>query len=376
MIVNTKYERYQRQIRLTEFGEVAQQKLLQAKVLVIGAGGLGCPALQYLAAAGVGTIGIVDYDVVDLSNLQRQILYTVDDIGKSKAKTAVGKLKLLNPEIHYVSYPLKFTKGNALQVVSDYDVVIDGTDNFSTRYLVNDACVLLKKPLIYGAVLRFEGQVGVFNFAVNESDQKTNYRDLFPMPPDANATVSCNEAGVLGVVTGIIGTMQATEAIKIITGVGKPLCNKIMSYHVFNNTFYEIEISPNKKARALIPKTAVDFLNFDYEWFCGLHPSANEITVEAFDDLLARKKINIFDVREKMELPAVDEFVFTQITQHDLEENMATLFTEDTIVVFCQTGKRSLKAVEMLKEKMAGHNIVSLAGGIVAWKKHHQKASY
>ena len=231
------YNRYQRQIQLKEIGQLGQEKITHAKVLMIGAGGLGCPALQYLAAAGVGTIGIVDFDVIEMSNLQRQILYTVDDIGQSKAITAAKKLSLLNPEIIIDVYNVQITNNNALEILENYDIIIDGSDNFATRYLINDACVLLDKPLIYGAVLRFEGQIGVFNLADETTNSKTNYRDLFPKPPDLDSSISCNDVGVLGVIPGIIGTMQATEALKIITGIGKSLTNKIISYNALENTF-------------------------------------------------------------------------------------------------------------------------------------------
>jgi len=262
--MNTKnsFNRYQRQIQLKEIGSVGQNKITQAKVLIIGAGGLGCPALQYLAAAGVGTIGIVDFDVVELSNLQRQILYTVDDIGQSKATTAAKKLEALNPEIKIESYNVQITNKNALDILENYDLIIDGSDNFATRYLINDACVLLDKSLVYGAVLRFEGQIGVFNLVDKDTNSKTNYRDLFPKPPDLDSAISCNDLGVLGVIPGIIGTMQATEALKIITGIGKPLVNKIISYNALENTFYDFEIVANANSSIDYPKSKTSFLNY------------------------------------------------------------------------------------------------------------------
>src|SRR6266496_5267611 len=205
--MNVQYERYQRQILLKEFGEAGQQKLQQAKVLVIGAGGLGCPALQYLAAAGVGTIGIVDNDVVTLTNLHRQILYSTDDIGYPKTERATFKLHQLNSDITITPYNFRLTNKNALNIISDYETIIDGTDNFSTRYMINDACVLMNKPLVYGAISQFEGQVAIFNFRRNENDETVNYRDLFPNPPKEDEILNCEEAGVLGVLPGIVGTM-------------------------------------------------------------------------------------------------------------------------------------------------------------------------
>ncbi|HEY5370093.1 MAG TPA: molybdopterin-synthase adenylyltransferase MoeB [Hanamia sp.] len=370
MISSNKYQRYQRQILLDEFGTAAQEKLFQSKVLVVGAGGLGCPALQYLAAAGVGTIGIIDFDIVELSNLQRQTLYSVNDIGNPKAQIAADKLKAFNPEILFHVHNIKLDSKNALELINDYDVVIDGTDNFATRYLVNDACVLLNKPLVYGSVLRFEGQVGVFNLAEKNTNIKTNYRELFPFPPDPTSAPSCNEAGVLGVLPGIIGTMQANEAIKIITGIGKPLCNTIISYNALTNLFYEFLISPAKEINSSIPKNEEEFKNFNYEWFCGTNQELHEITPAEFDILRTQEKIDIIDVRETDELPKVDEFLFTQIPLSKFEEAMKNISTENKIVVFCQTGKRSQAAMKMLNEKFPAGSLFNLKGGIEAWKKY------
>ena len=375
MIPSNKYERYHRQIMLDEFGADSQENLNQAKVLVVGAGGLGCPALQYLAAAGVGTIGIVDFDFIELTNLQRQTLYSVDDIGKPKAKTAAEKLNAFNPEIQINFYNIKLCSKNTLELLSEYDLVIDGTDNFATRYLVNDACVILNKPLVYGAVLRFEGQIGVFNLADPETTTKTNYRDLFPEPPDPATVLSCSEAGVLGVMPGIIGTMQAAEAIKIITGIGRPLCNTIISYNVLNNLFYEFTITPSKKINSLIPKDEESFRNFDYEWFCGFRQEIHEITSPEFDALRIQEKINIIDVRELGELPEVDEFTFTQIPLSKFKEALENISIENKVVVFCQIGKRSLTAVNLLNEKFPECAAFSLKGGIEGWKKYQYNKS-
>ncbi|HET7118402.1 MAG TPA: molybdopterin-synthase adenylyltransferase MoeB [Hanamia sp.] len=373
MIPSNKYQRYQRQTVLKEFGTVAQEKLFQAKVLVVGAGGLGCPALQYLAAAGVGTIGIVDFDSVELTNLQRQTLYSVEDIGKPKAQTAADKLKVFNPDIVFHIYNIQLDSKNALEIMNEYDVVTDGTDNFATRYLVNDGCVLLNKPLVYGAVLRFEGQVGVLNMEDKDTNIKTNYRDLFPVPPDPASAPSCNEAGVLGVLPGIIGTLQATEAIKIITGIGKPLCNTIVSYNALTNLFYEFMVSPAKDINSSFPKNEEEFRNFNYEWFCGAHEELYEITPAEFDTLRSQEKIDVIDVREIDELPVVDEFLFTQIPLSKFEDAMKDVSTKNKIIVFCQTGKRSLTAVKMLTEKYPECVAYSLKGGVEAWKKYFHK---
>ncbi len=245
------YERYHRQIILPEFGEEGQQKLFLAKVLVIGAGGLGCPALQYLTAAGIGTIGIVDDDTVALNNLHRQVLYSVNDIGLSKAERATKILQQLNPEIKIVAYNERLHNQNALTLFDEYDIIIDGTDNFSTRYMINDACVLLNKPLVYGAISQFEGQVSVFK---NGKEDDVNYRDIFPDPPKEGEVLNCAEAGVLGVLPGIIGTMMANETIKLITGIGEPLVNQLFTYNALNNQVYQLSLSSRRETRSLIPK--------------------------------------------------------------------------------------------------------------------------
>ena len=362
------YKRYQRQIQLKEIGLVGQEKMGQAKVLVIGAGGLGCPALQYLAAAGVGTIGIVDFDVVELSNLQRQILYNVGDIGQSKAITTAKKLEALNPEIKIETYNLQITNKNALEILENYDIIIDGSDNFATRYLINDACVILDKPLVYGAVLRFEGQIGVFNLEDATTHIKTNYRDLFPKPPDSATAISCNEVGVLGVIPGIIGTMQATEALKIITGVGKPLANKIISYNALENSFYDFEIIANSNQSIDFPKNKKDFLDYNYEWNCNSNSVVESLSAEEFDRLRTKEEITIIDVREKGELPEVDEFPFTLIPLSEFENLIETIPNENKIVVFCKSGQRSAKAIKIIKEKYPNCQAFSLKGGIDEWK--------
>jgi adenylyltransferase/sulfurtransferase len=372
--MNLDNNRYQRQIQLKEIGQPGQDKISQAKVLIIGAGGLGCSALLYLAAAGVGTIGVIDFDVVEMSNLQRQILYTVDDIGQSKAITAAKKLEVLNPDIKIESYNFQITNKNALEILENYDIIIDGSDNFATRYLINDACLLLDKPLVYGAVLRFEGQIGVFNLADERTNSKTNYRDLFPKPPDSGSAISCNEVGVLGVIPGIIGTMQATEALKIITCVGKPLANKIISYNALENSFYDFEISSNANQIVDFPKSRTAFLDYNYEWNCNSNLNIETLSVEEFDILRKQEKITIIDVREKGELPVVDEFPFTLIPLSEFENVISTISQENKIVVFCKSGQRSAKAVKILKEKFPNCIAYSLAGGIDTWKNSNYKS--
>ena len=371
------YERYQRQIILPEFGEEGQQKLLRAKVLVIGAGGLSCPVLQYLTAAGTGTIGIVDDDVVALNNLHRQVLYSVGDIGSSKAERARHILHQLNPEIKILPYNERLTVQNALILFDEFDIIIDGTDNFSTRYMINDACVLMNKPLVYGAISQFEGQVSVFNFRQTENDEAVNYRDIFPDPPKEGEVLNCAEAGVLGALPGIIGTMMANETIKLITGIGEPLANQLLTYNALNNQVYQLTLSARKETRSLIPENEAAFLQMDYVWLCSsqiTHPIAigSEIDADTFNGLIANGNVDVIDVREPDEMPVANEFSNIKIPLAQLSKN-TPLIKSDTIVAFCQSGNRSLQAVKILSGIFGeGKKVYSLRGGILEWKKQKQ----
>ena len=369
---NITYERYQRQIILKGFGLAGQQKLLQAKVLVIGAGGLGCPALQYLAGTGIGCIGIVDDDMVSLTNLHRQVLYAVHDIGQSKAIKAKEKLQQLNPEINIIAYKERLTTQNALAIIGGFDIVIDGTDNFASRYLINDACVLMKKPLVYGAVSQFEGQVAVFNYQNNDDTATVNYRDLFPHPPKDDEVLNCAEAGVLGVLPGIIGTMQASEAIKLITGIGKPLINLLLTYNVLNNSMFELSISSNAEKISLIPNNENDFKLMDYEWLCSSANKEYEIDGATFNNFLLEKNIAFIDVRELDELPLITAFNHTQTPLSQFIKNIPAI-ENGTIILFCQSGKRSRQAVQILLDAVGNSKkIFSLKGGIINWLKAYQ----
>ncbi|MEO7768068.1 MAG: HesA/MoeB/ThiF family protein [Ferruginibacter sp.] len=371
---NESYERYQRQVILKEFGEAGQQKLLHSKVLVIGAGGLGCATLQYLAAAGVGNIGIVDDDVVSITNLHRQVLYDTLDIGFSKADKATHRLVRMNPDIHVTAHNNRLTTQNALDIITLYDVVIDATDNFASRYLINDACVLLNKPLVYGAVSQFEGQVAVFNCSDSNGRRSVNYRDLFPNPPTEGEVLNCAEAGVLGVLPGIIGTMQANETIKLITGMGKLLINSILTYNALNNQLYEIAIPERAEGRLLIPSTMEAFKQMDYEWLCSSGNHQFEIDAAGFDDLLLTGSAEIIDVRETHELPLLTEFDYQQIPLSQLKDKMATI-QSDTVILFCQSGKRSLQAAQWLFDNFGeSKKIFSLQGGIIHWLNHRSTA--
>ena len=360
------YERYHRQIILKDFGETGQQKLLAAKVLVVGAGGLGCPALQYLTAAGVGTIGIVDHDVVSLSNLHRQTLYSVDDIGKFKAERAATQLRRLNPDINIECHNERLTARNAAGIIDSYDYILDGSDNFPTRYLVNDACVLLDKVLIYGAINQYEGQVAVFNCKAFAGETPVNYRDLFPESPAQDEVPNCEEAGVLGVVPGIIGSMMANEIIKLITGIGEPLINRLLTFDVRNNRLHEFELTKRSGTRAMIPEDLSALQNSDYDWSCP-PLSGFEIGVDQLEKMLQTEDITVIDVRENLEQPRIDQFEHIEIPLSRLQDAARELKT-NTIVLFCQSGKRSRQGAQLLDKIFGGSKaIYSLRGGITAW---------
>jgi molybdopterin/thiamine biosynthesis adenylyltransferase/rhodanese-related sulfurtransferase len=343
-------DRYSRHLLLKGFGEVAQSKLTKARVLVVGAGGLGCPALQYLAAAGVGEIGIVDDDIISLSNLQRQVLYQTEDVGQKKASVAARKLLALNPEIRVVPYLFRVDTSNTLELFSAYDIIVDGTDNFATRYLINDACVLLNKPLVFAAVFQYEGQLAVFNL------------------PDENAedAPDCNEAGVLGVLPGTMGVMQATEVIKLITGVGRPLINKLLIYQSLDAESYTVSLRPGENNAALGPQTPEAFSSTNYEWFCNGTPKMiAELEPEAFEAFAELADVKVVDVREYGEYPRA-KFEHTQIPLSKLLHDVPA-FDETRILVFCQSGKRSMQAAALIKESLKPHQeVYSLKGGILA----------
>lgn len=365
-------ERYQRQMALKELGQPGQQKLLAAKVLVIGAGGLGCPVLQYLAAAGVGTLGIVDFDVVSLSNLHRQVLYGMADIGKPKVKQAAIRLQEVNPDVAVHVYHERLTNQNALGLFSAYDVIVDTSDNFTTRYLVNDACVLMQKPLVYGAISRFEGQVAVFNYTTDGIERAVHYRDLFPVPPQEGEVANCAEAGVLGVLAGIIGGLQAAQAIKIITGIGRILAGRVQTYSLLTDEWFDWELKPAQEAMALMPADGAAFLEMDYDWQCGIK-GFQEINVVAFNGLLSQNGIVALDVREDGELPAVTEFPHLRAPLSQLSEGLPPL-ESDIVLVFCQSGKRSRQAAQILAAAYPLKRLYSLEGGIINWKEHIQFA--
>jgi molybdopterin/thiamine biosynthesis adenylyltransferase/rhodanese-related sulfurtransferase len=348
--------RYQRHIQLKEIGIEGQEKIRRAKILVVGAGGLGCPALQYLTAAGIGTLGIMDPDVVSISNLQRQILFTESDLGSNKALSAKKQLQKLNSEVSIQAFHHALTPENAAAILSEFDLVIDGTDNFFTRYLLNDQCILLNKVMVYGALFKFEGQVSVFNYKNGPS-----YRCLFPTPPERGAIPNCSEIGVLGVVPGIIGVYQATEALKVILDLGDILSGKLLTLNLLThqNTLLNFEkeeeqIQKIKTYGKPIPIENIDcFLDFEV----------------SLSQLSSEEKIKWIDVREPDEVPQV-----SRLNPLNYSTSLDALLAVDTkIVAFCQSGMRSKVFVQQLKNKGV-ENCFSLKEGAEALEKWSQKS--
>ncbi len=368
-------KRYSRHLIMPEVGMDGQRRLKQASVLCIGAGGLGSPAALYLAAAGVGRVGLVDFDVVDFSNLQRQVLHGTPDVGRSKLASARDRLAALNPGVHVETHETPLTSKNALELFEPYDVILDGTDNFPTRYLVNDACVLLGKPNAYGSIFRFEGQASVF-----ATKEGPCYRCLYPEPPPPGLVPSCAEGGVLGVLPGIIGTIQATEAIKLVLGLGDSLVGRFLLYDALRMRFRELKIRKDPACPVCGPEPTVRAL-IDYEQFCGVAPAAPaaspaaapggsvvpEITVEELKARLDRgDRLSILDVREPHELQICRLDGVTLVPLGELPKRYAELDAGAEWVVMCRSGARSARAVGFLQNKGFAQ-AVNLKGGILEW---------
>ncbi|WP_346238266.1 HesA/MoeB/ThiF family protein [Niabella insulamsoli] len=354
------YARYQRQLGLKGFGVEAQQKLARARVLVAGAGGLGCPLLQYLAAAGVGCIGVIDDDRVSVSNLHRQVLFSTADIGEQKAVIAGRKIKQINPEIDVQVYADRLNVENVIGLVSEYDIVVDGTDNFSTRYLINDVCVWLGKPLVYGAVSQFEGQLTVLNWKANPGELRpVQYRDLFLEPP--SGIRNCEEEGVLGVLPGLIGVLMATEVIKLITGIGEVLNGRLLLYNLLTHQTYEMALSVNEAANAFIPKSTADLKAYFTEDACS--GALNEIDAATFDKWMKSSGVLAIDVREPGEAPIVTSFPHMNIPAGCIEQQLP-LTDKKSIVLFCKSGQRSAEAAKKLTKAFAHIDFFSLRGGL------------
>jgi len=353
--------RYSRHFVLPEFGVGSQHKLKNARVTVVGAGGLGCPVLLYLAAAGIGSIKIIDDDQITLSNLQRQVLFTTDEINQSKALVASNKVKSLNPNIRVEVVQEKLSAANALTLLSDSDVIVDCTDNFPSRYLINDASVMLDKPLVYGSVFRYEGQVAVFNF-----NKGVNYRDLFPLPPDPKSVPNCEEGGVLGVLPGIIGCMQANEVLKILTGFGKPLAGEMVVYDSVSLESTRIKI-PNRNSRESIKNLV------NYDEFCGLNtPKASlmkEVTVQELKAMQeSGEDFQLIDVREPHEYD-ICNLGGELIPQGEIPHLVDRVSKDKKVIVQCRSGARSGNMVQWLEKNHGFTNLYNLKGGILAWAK-------
>ncbi len=363
--------RYSRHLLIPEVGLEGQRKLKGSSALIIGTGGLGSPTALYLAAAGVGRIGLVDYDVVDSSNLQRQVIHGNSTVGKLKVESARARVLDLNPEIQVDVYNEPFTSGNAMRIAQDYDVLIDGTDNFPTRYLTNDVSVFLGKPNVYASIYRFDGQVSVFY-----AKEGPCYRCLFPEPPPPGLVPSCAEGGVLGVLPGTIGTLQATEALKILLGIGDPLIGRLLLYNALDMTFDFVKLKKNPKCRVCGPEADVKEL-IDYEEFCGVPSHDHEEGSAGADwDISARElaqrvqtnHLRLLDVREphELEISAIQGAVNIPLGQ--LASRLSELDSAEEMVVFCKAGTRSARALELLVS--AGFKkIKNLQGGINAWAR-------
>jgi sulfur-carrier protein adenylyltransferase/sulfurtransferase len=362
--------RYNRQIILPGFGTIGQLKLKASKVLIVGAGGLGVPNLQYLTGAGIGKIGIIDFDEISLTNLQRQVLFETSDVGESKAAVAACKLKQLNPETVFQVYNEQLSSSNAMEIIGGYDLVIDGSDNLPTRYLVNDACVFLGKPLLYGAIFRYEGQLSVFNQLQEDGTRGPNYRDLFPTPPPPEMVTSCSEGGVFGALAGIIGAMQANEAIKILAGLGDTLSGRLLLFDslYFSTRILNLKINPDNPVSGINPSI---FSLIDYEAFCaGPNKTLAEeasISVTQLKELMdSANPPYLLDVREVHEF-SIAHINGVNIPLSELNERILELPTDQSIVVHCKSGLRSQKAIALLKQK--GFNqLKNLEGGLLAWQ--------
>ena len=364
--------RYSRHLLIPEVGLEGQKKLKQSSVLVIGTGGLGSPVAMYLAAAGIGRIGLVDYDVVDFSNLQRQIIHGSATLGELKVDSARERLLDINPEIKVTTYNELFTSANALEIAKDYDLMIDGTDNFPTRYLVNDVCVMLGIPNVYGSIFRFDGQVSVF-----DAEDGPCYRCIFPEPPPPGLVPSCAEGGVLGVLPGTVGTLQATEAIKLLLGIGTTLKGKMMLYNALDMSFDFIKLRKNPNCKVCSPDPEITEL-IDYEAFCGMpmhdHDEGSagaewDITPRQLNaQMHSEQPPRLIDVREPHELHIAALEGAELIPLGQLAARMSELDSAEKMVLFCKSGSRSARALELLVS--AGfRKVKNLKGGINAWSE-------
>ena len=359
--------RYSRHLIMPEVGLEGQKRLKAARVLCVGTGGLGSPLALYLAAAGVGTLGIVDFDVVDYTNLQRQIIHGTSDVGRPKIQSAKETLQEINPFVEVVACETALTSENALEILRDYDVVVDGTDNFPTRYLVNDACVLLGKPNVYGSIFRFEGQASVFL-----AEKGPCYRCLYPEPPPPGMVPSCAEGGVLGILPGVIGVIQATEAVKLILGIGEPLIGRLMLFNALKMQFRELRLRKDPECPICGENPTIKEL-IDYQEFCGVHPAPAKpddewsISVRELKRRMdAGERISLIDVREPYEAEIASIPGARLIPMDEIPERYVELDPQEEHILQCRSGQRSRRVLEFLREKGFGR-LKNLEGGVLAW---------
>jgi molybdopterin/thiamine biosynthesis adenylyltransferase/rhodanese-related sulfurtransferase len=362
--------RYSRHLLMSEFGLKDQLSLKASSVLVVGAGGLGAGVLPYLTAAGIGTIGIVDDDKVDLSNLQRQVIYNQNDVGEYKVDRASARLKELNENINFILYKERLSSHNAIRIIEAYDIVIDGTDNFPTRFLINDACVLLGKPNVHASIYQFEGQISVFNYKRSNEEYGPNYRDLFPEPPPPGLVPSCAEAGVLGILPGVFGMFQANETIKIITGIGRCLDGVLMKMDLLTmkTSYFKVKKTLENPLTGNNP-TITSLI--DYKEFCGFKIPNDNDQID-FKELKYLMDIGdlfvLIDVRERVEYE-IFNIGGTNIPLGEIENNLNKIPIKGKVILHCKTGNRSAKAIHLLQEKYNYQNLINLVGEIELWNR-------
>jgi adenylyltransferase/sulfurtransferase len=370
-LTNDQLRRYSRHLILPEVGLEGQKKICSTSVLCIGAGGLGSPIALYLAAAGIGKLGIVDFDAVELSNLQRQLLHATDSVGQSKTDSARETIHRLNPGVEVVAHQTRLTSENALDIIRPYDIVVDGTDNFPTRYLTNDACVLLKKPNVYGSIFRFEGQASVFAPHLGGPC----YRCLYPEPPPPGLVPSCAEGGVLGVLPGLIGVIQATEILKLAVGMGSTLLNRLLLYNALDMKFRELKLRRDPRCPICGEGPTITKL-IDYEMFCGIKPedktnmNPDEVSVQEMKRALENPSlgIQVLDVREPDEYAIAHVDGVPLVPMSELAQRFSELNPEQTYYIHCHSGGRSLRAVQFLRQQ-GFKSVKSVKGGITAWSR-------
>lgn len=375
MLSNEENIYYSRHLLLQEIGEQGQLKLKDASVLIVGAGGLGCPVLSYLTGAGVGHIGILDADLVEKTNLHRQFLFGISKIGQPKTEAVINHLQDLNPYISFTEHFLRLRPKNAIDIIKNYEIVIDATDNFPTRYLINDACVILDKPFVSGSIDRFQGQISVFNYVDYAGTKGPTYRCLFPVPPSPETAPDCSQNGVLGVLPGIIGNLQASEVIKMITGAGSVLNGKVLVVDTLRSSFYSFALKRNENAVEQAMKLKGNIINFDYDDFCQSTLSYNIKQIssqELSKKLISQDTIQLIDIRENGRLDYIEGSI--NIPRSGLDKNISHIKRDIPVVIYCDLGTNSLITTKFLTD-LGFDNVYNLTGGIEAWKNLNEKKS-